>query len=75
MPFSLISSVLGAGFALVWLFIGAMVIHDSQFAIRRDRESDTLSNFRLPTTREHATSGPHARVGKNGRRARTARSA
>jgi hypothetical protein len=75
MPFSLISSALGAGFALVWLFIGAMVVRDSQFALRRDRESDTLSDFRLPTVRQNPSSGPHVRLGKSGRRARTARSA
>jgi hypothetical protein len=75
MPFSLISSVLGACFALVWIFIGAMVIHDSQFALRRDRESDTSSDFRVPTARENRSSGPHVRLGKNVRRASAARSA
>jgi hypothetical protein len=75
MPFSLISSVLGACFALVWIFIGAMVVHDSQFALRRDRESDTSSEFRLPATRENPQSGPHVRFTKNARRASAARSA
>lgn len=75
MPFSFISSVLGACFALVWIFIGAMVVHDSQFALRRDRESDTLSEFRLPAARQNPTSGPHVRLGKNARRTTAARSA
>jgi hypothetical protein len=75
MPFSLISLALGASFALIWLFIGAMVVRDSQFALRRDRESDTLSEFRLPTTRVNPRSGPHIRLGKDSRRASAARSA
>jgi hypothetical protein len=75
MPFSLISSALGASFALIWLFIGAMVVRDSQFALRRDRESDTSSEFRLPVRRDTAQSGPHVRLGKNNRRASAARSA
>jgi hypothetical protein len=75
MPFSLISSALGASFALIWLFIGAMVVRDSQFALRRDRESDTSSEFRLPTARQNPRSGPHIRLGKNARRPTAARSA
>ena len=51
MPFSLISTVLGGCFALVWIFIGAMLVRDSQFALRRDRESDTFSHTNLPATR------------------------
>jgi len=38
MPFSLIPTVLGVSFALVWLFIGAMILRDGQFAVRRERE-------------------------------------
>ena len=38
MPFSLIPTVLGVSFALVWLFIGGMILRDGQFAVRRDRE-------------------------------------
>jgi hypothetical protein len=75
MPFSLISSVLGICFALVWIFIGAMVVQDSQFALRRDRESDTSSDFRLPITRESSRPGPHMRLDKRRRRASAARSA
>jgi hypothetical protein len=75
MPFSLISTVLGACFALVWVFIGAMIVRDSQFALRRDRESDTFSQFKLPASREPQGPKPHARFGKNGRRANAARSA
>jgi hypothetical protein len=75
MPFSLISLVLGASFALVWIFIGAMVVHDCQFALRRDRESDTSSDFQVPTLRENSTGGPHKRLGKRNRRPSAARSA
>ena len=41
MPFSMISALLGSCFALVWIFIGAMIVQDGQIALRRDRESDT----------------------------------
>jgi uncharacterized membrane protein YciS (DUF1049 family) len=41
MPLTLIQTVLGLGFALIWIFIGAMILRDSQFAVRDDRESRT----------------------------------
>jgi hypothetical protein len=48
MPFPLLPVALGICFAIVWMFIGAMLLRDSQFAVRRDRESRTV---RLPKTR------------------------
>jgi hypothetical protein len=65
MPFSLISTVLGGCFALVWIFIGAMIVRDSQFALRRDRESDTLSHSNLPANRGHQRPKPHLRFGQS----------
>ena len=62
MPFSMISALLGSCFALVWIFIGAMIVQDSQIALRRDRESDTLSDFRLPTVPKRSPPGPHIRL-------------
>jgi uncharacterized membrane protein YciS (DUF1049 family) len=38
MPLTLIQTVLGLGFALIWVFIGAMILRDGQFAIRNERE-------------------------------------
>ena len=47
MPFSLIPTVLGACFALIWMFIAAIVVRDGQFAVRRERESGG-GNWRPP---------------------------
>jgi hypothetical protein len=33
---------LGIGFALVWIFIGAMIFGDLKFAVRSDRESNLV---------------------------------
>jgi hypothetical protein len=41
MPFSLIPTVLGVGFALVWVFIGGIILRDGQFAVRRARETES----------------------------------
>ena len=60
MPFSLISTVLGGCFAIVWIFIGAM-----QFALRRDRESDTLSHSNLPANRGRQSGKPHVLFGQS----------
>src|SRR5262245_61581766 len=72
MPFSFIPTVLGACFALVWIFIGAMIVRDGQFAARRDRETD--ESGALTTRRQESTlTGPHwgpNRRAKNARRAR-----
>jgi uncharacterized membrane protein YciS (DUF1049 family) len=38
MPLTLIQTVLGLGFTLIWVFIGAMILRDGQFAIRNERE-------------------------------------
>lgn len=42
MPFPVLPTALGLCFALVWAFIGAMIMRDSQLAARRDRDSDDL---------------------------------
>lgn len=39
MPFSLISTVLGVCFALVWMFVGVMIIRLAQLAARQDRDT------------------------------------
>jgi hypothetical protein len=75
MPFSLISTVLGGCFALVWVFIGAMIVRDSQFALRRDRESDTFGHTHLPATRGHRLPKPHAQFGQNARQTGSTRQA
>jgi hypothetical protein len=38
MPFSLISTVLGVCFALVWLYVGVMMVRLGQMAARQDKE-------------------------------------
>ena len=38
MPFPLIPTALGVSFFLVWLFIGGMIVHDSQLTVRRERD-------------------------------------
>ena len=40
MPFPIIQTVLGAGFAFIWILIAVIVIRDGQLAVRRDRETD-----------------------------------
>jgi hypothetical protein len=39
MPFSLISSVLGICFALVWAFVAIMIVRLGQMAARHDRDA------------------------------------
>jgi hypothetical protein len=41
MPFPLLPTALGLSFALVWMFIGAMILRDSQMAARRERDADS----------------------------------
>ena len=41
MPFPLLPTVLGISFALVWMFIGAIILRDSQMAARRERDADS----------------------------------
>jgi hypothetical protein len=36
MPFSLISTVLGVCFTLVWLLVGAMIVRSSRLTARHD---------------------------------------
>jgi len=42
MPFPLLPTALGICFALVWTFIGVMILRDSHLAARRDRDSSDL---------------------------------
>jgi hypothetical protein len=64
MPFSLIPAVLGVSFALVWLFIGGIILRDGQFAVRRERE---FGPGNRPTYGAASRPRPHARFG-TGRR-------
>lgn len=70
MSLSLIQTVLGGSFVLIWLFIAAMIFRDGRFAIRDEAESEV---FRAHSG--HASpSRPHAdfTAGKRGpRRERT----
>jgi hypothetical protein len=40
MPFLLIPTTLGICFVLLWVFIGGMILRDSQLAARSDRDLD-----------------------------------
>jgi hypothetical protein len=44
MPLSLIQVVLGMSFALVWVFIGTMILRDGQFAVRGEHEADSTQS-------------------------------
>ena len=48
MPFALIPTALGVCFCLVWVFIGGMILRDSQLAAQQDLDSD-IGIVRLPT--------------------------
>jgi hypothetical protein len=69
MSLTLIQIVLGASFALIWVFIGAMILRDGKLAIRDEKESETY--------RAHpghaAPSGPHANFGRQESRSRNRR--
>jgi hypothetical protein len=41
MPFSLISTVLGVGFALVWVLVAMMLLRVGQGAARQDGETQS----------------------------------
>jgi hypothetical protein len=41
MPLSFIQVVLGMSFALVWVFIGTMILRDGQFAVRDEHKADS----------------------------------
>jgi hypothetical protein len=61
MPLTLIQTVLGVAFALIWAFIGAMILRDGQFAVRREREES--SGW------QGSTAGSPRRAGGSGHRA------
>jgi hypothetical protein len=67
MPFSLIPTVLGVSFALVWLFIGGMILRDGQFAVRRERELGFGNRRSGPAT---SPPRPHVHFGAGRRFAR-----
>jgi hypothetical protein len=48
MPLSLIQSVLGLSFMLIWVFIGTMILRDRLHAIRGEQ---TLKDERTPAPR------------------------
>lgn len=56
MPLSLIQSVLGLSFVLIWVFIGTMILRDRQLAIRGEQPSD---GDRKPAARRQPAP-PHA---------------
>lgn len=56
MPFTLIQVILGGSFALIWLFIAAMIFRDGRFAIRDEQESEV---FRAHSGHE-SPARPHA---------------
>jgi hypothetical protein len=35
MPFPFLTAVFGIVFALIWVFIGSMIVRDGRFAVRR----------------------------------------
>ena len=76
MPLSLIQTVLGLSFVLIWVFIGTMIVRDGQLAIRGEQELDAV---RKPAVRR-ALAPPHAREkvalpGQHARRRRDASAA
>lgn len=36
MPFPFLSAIFGICFALIWAFIGCMIVRDGQLAVRRE---------------------------------------
>lgn len=57
MSLSLIQTVLGGSFVLIWLFIAAMIFRDGRFAIRDEAESEV---FRVHSG-HGSPSRPHAK--------------
>ena len=52
MPFHIIPIVLGTSFVLIWMFIGGMILRDSQREARRRRElHEHLANTHMPRPR------------------------
>ena len=67
MPLSLIQTVLGICFALVWVFIVTMILRDGQFAVRREREEDFAS--KPAARRPLSPPRPHGHFGRSRGRA------
>jgi hypothetical protein len=61
MPLTLIQTVLGVAFALIWIFIGAMILRDGQFAVRREREESSANMAAMP--RRLSPPRPHGQFG------------
>lgn len=66
MPFTFIQIVLGVSFALIWVFIGAMILRDGKFALRDERESQTFQAH----PRHTSPPRPHTKFGGQGDRNR-----
>lgn len=75
MPFPLISTALGVCFALVWAFIGGMLLRDGYVAARRDRDTETpILPFLSPRdgVPPKPSGGPHTRSARDRTRMRVA---
>jgi hypothetical protein len=68
MPFPLLPTVLGISFALIWAFIGAMILRDSQMAARRERDSGSQILPLLPRKPDLPPARPSAAFLKRRRR-------
>jgi hypothetical protein len=73
MPLSLIQSVLGLSFVLIWAFIAAMILRDRQLAIRSEQKSDDEREASLRRTA--AVPSARERVAPPGQRTRRRRRA
>ncbi len=73
MPLSLIQSVLGLSFALIWVFIGSMIFRDRQLAIRGEQNSD--DDAKPAARRAAAPPSARERVMRPGKRTRRRRDA
>ena len=68
MSLSLIQTVLGASFVLIWIFIGTMILRDRQLAIRGEQEAGAVKRLSARRTQKppsHAKAvGPKQNAGQ-----------
>jgi hypothetical protein len=72
MPLSLIQVVLGMSFALVWVFIGTMILRDGQFAVRGEHDADSTRS--ASARKSSASPRAQERIGPARQQARRRRS-
>lgn len=72
MPLSLIQTILGLSFVMIWVFIGTMILRDRQLAIRGEQDSQEIKK---PAARRAPAPHPGKKAAMPGERTHRRRGA